>query len=105
MRAATSSRESGTASSGAPSAAAAARDDRLGRTRPVAVHEAAVPAARPRAAAVGFQHDEACRRLTFVQGERRPEAGVAAADDADVGGLVSLQGWSELEVAGLVRPP
>jgi hypothetical protein len=55
------------------------------------VHEAAVPAARPPAAFVRLEHDDAQVRIALLQRERRPEARVAAADDRDVGIGIALQ--------------
>ena len=57
--------------------------------RPVAVAEAAVPPARPGAADLGLDERDTQIRVAFAQGQRRPQAGVAAADDGDVGGRVA----------------
>src|SRR5581483_12423639 len=63
----------------------------LGKRGPVALDEAAVAAARPGAAERGLEHDDVRRRRTFEHAERRPQAGVAAADDRDVGPRVAVQ--------------
>ena len=52
---------------------------------PVAVQEAAVAAARPGAAAFRLEQDDVRRRVSLLDRERGPQAGEAAADDADVG--------------------
>src|SRR5437868_2943415 len=52
---------------------------------PVGVQEAAVAAARPGAAAFRLEQDDVRRRVSLLDRERGPQAGEAAADDADVG--------------------
>src|SRR5205085_2587439 len=64
--------------------------------RPPAEDEAAVAAARAAAADVGLDQRDVDRRVELLQAERRPEAGEAAADDADVGALVALEAWRVL---------
>jgi hypothetical protein len=58
---------------------------------PVAVDEAAVSPARPEAALLCFEHDHRQVRVALLQGQRRPEPGVAAADDRDVGLELALE--------------
>jgi hypothetical protein len=58
---------------------------------PPAEHEAAVATARPAAANVRLHEDDVERRVVLLEADRGPEAGVAAADDADVGALLALQ--------------
>ena len=57
---------------------------RAADARPVAVQEAAVASTRPYAAAFRLQHDDGRRRVALLHGERGPQAGEAAADDADI---------------------
>ena len=49
------------------------------------MQEAAVAAARPGAAAFRLEQDDVRRRVSLLDRERGPQAGEAAADDADVG--------------------
>src|SRR5438034_33965 len=58
--------------------------DELGKRRPVAVDEAAVASARTRPTLLGLDENDAQRRLALLQSQGCPEAGEAAADDADV---------------------
>src|SRR6185503_18567212 len=75
-----------------------------GQVRPVAVAEPAVAPARPAAALVGLEHDHVERRLALLQRERGPEAGVAAADNRDVGVGVTRERRRRLAAeAGLER--
>ena len=53
--------------------------------------EAAVAAARAAAADVLLEHDDIARRLPLLDADRRPEAGVAAAHDRDVGARGALE--------------
>ena len=61
-----------------------ARERRRGERAPVRLEEAAVPPARPVADVLGLEHDDAQRGIAAPQRQRRPEPGVAAADDRDV---------------------
>jgi hypothetical protein len=69
------------------------------------VEEAAVPSARPLAARGRLEEDDPRRRLALADRERRPEPGVAAADDRDVGVGVALERRRRLDRRRLVEPP
>jgi hypothetical protein len=69
------------------------------------VDEAAVAAARAPAALLRFEEDDVEPRVALLQGERGPEAGVAAADDGDVSLGVPLEWRRRLVGACLVEPP
>jgi hypothetical protein len=60
--------------------------------------EAAVAPARPAAADVGLDHRHVQRWFTFLELERRPQAAVAAADDAHVGPRLALERWRLIPV-------
>src|SRR4029077_20821953 len=62
-----------------------------GERAPVAVDEAAVPAARPVPADLRLQDRDAQLRRLLAQRERRPEAGVPAADDCDIRGRIARE--------------
>jgi len=72
---------------------------------PVAVDEAAVAAARAEPALLGLEKDDVEARLALLQRERGPEAGVAAADDRDVGLGVTVERRRGLDRIGRVEPP
>jgi hypothetical protein len=72
---------------------------------PVAVDEAAVAAARAEPALLGFEEDDVEARLALLQCKRGPEAGVAAADDRDVGLGVTVERRRRLDGIGYVEPP
>ena len=72
---------------------------------PVAMDEAAVAAARAESALVGLEEDDVETRLARLQRERRPEAGVAAADDRDIGVGVTLERRRRLYGIRLLEPP
>jgi len=55
------------------------------------VDESAVAAARAAPTLAGLEQDDVERRLALLQGKRRPEPGVAAADDRDVGVGVAVE--------------
>jgi hypothetical protein len=69
------------------------------------VDEPAVAAARAEAALLRLEQDDVEIRIALLQGKRRPEARVAAADDRDVGLGVPLQRRRALNRAGLLEPP
>ena len=77
--------------------------------RPVAVEKTTVSPARPCAADVRLEQRDAQVGIALVQRERRPEAGVATADDRDVGRRFSGERGSRLgAVLGrerLLEPP
>src|SRR5438876_3237923 len=73
--------------------------------RPVAVEEAAVATARARATHVSLQENDPGRTLAFLQRERRPQPGVTAAHDANVGADVTLERSRRLICARFVQPP
>ena len=87
----------------------AAELDERAELGPPGDREAAVAAARAAAADVLLEHDDVARRLALLDADRRPEPGVAAAHDRDVGargalerrcgGLVGREGLVEPERA------
>jgi hypothetical protein len=99
------------------------RDDRLGgpgdleralvaelvaqarEVAPVAVDEAAVAAARAEPALLSLEEDDVEARLALLQRKRGPEAGVAAADDRDVGLGVTGERRRRLDGIGRIEPP
>jgi len=72
---------------------------------PVAVDEAAVAAARAEPALVRLEKDDVETRVALLQREGRPEAGVAAPDDRDVGLGVTLERRRGLYGIRLLEPP
>jgi hypothetical protein len=72
---------------------------------PVAVDEAAVAAAGAEPALLRLEEDDVETRLALLQRERRPEAGVPAADDRDVGVGVTFQRRLRLDGVCLGEPP
>src|SRR5438093_4490945 len=75
---------------------------------PVPVHEPAVATARPPAADVLLQQDDVDARIALLQEVGRPHAGVAAAQDHDVGGRVRRERRTRLAWVPrgpLVHPP
>jgi hypothetical protein len=72
---------------------------------PVAVDEAAVAAARAAPALVRLEEDDVEARVALLQRERRPEPGIAAANDRNVGFGVTLQRRRRLFCARLLEPP
>jgi hypothetical protein len=83
--------------------------DEGGDRRPVAVAEAAVAAARAVAADLGLEQRDPELGRTLAQRERRPEAGVAAADDGDVRGRIPFEARRRRRIAlrrqRLLEPP
>jgi hypothetical protein len=69
------------------------------------VDEATVAAAGAEPALVGLEEDDVEARIALLQRERRPEAGVAAADDRDVGLGITLERRRRFDRARLVEPP
>ena len=67
---------------------------------------AAVAPAGAGAAQVALQDDDVQLRLALFGLYRRPQAGEAAADDANIGGLLALQGGGQVAIAhqGLLNP-
>ena len=68
------------------------------------VHEAAVAAARRRTALVGVDQHDVARRVALLGDDRRPEPGVAAADDAQVARLGAHQGGVGLGFVDVLVP-
>src|SRR5439155_19962485 len=68
--------------------------------RPPGRAEAAVAAAGPAAADVRLDDDDVAARLELLGPKRRPEPGVAAADDADVRGLRPLKRGAGSRILG-----
>ena len=81
--------------------AAEALDQRR-QVRPQRLAEAAVAPARAVAAQLGLEHDH--RSAPHAQLPRRPQPGVAAADDDDVGADVAVQRRRRLDATGLGEP-
>ena len=78
------------------------RSSKRRQLRPQRLAEPAVAPARPVAAQPGLQDHHGSPALTQLP--RRPQAGVAAADDHDVGALLALQGRRRFDRAGLGQP-
>ena len=68
------------------------------------LHEATVATACRRAHLVGVDQDDVARRVAFLCNDRRPQAGVAAADDAQVATLGAHQRWVRIGFVGIVVP-
>ena len=92
------------ASASAPSAPQSC--DERAELGPPGDREAAVAAARAAAADVLLEHDDVARRLALLDADGRPEAGVAAAHDRDVGARSALErrGGGLVGREGLVEP-
>ena len=84
----------------------AAQLDERGELGPPGEHEAAVAPARAAAADVLLEHDDVAGRLALLDADRRPEAGVAAAHDRDVGagGALERRGGGLVRRERLVEP-
>jgi hypothetical protein len=72
---------------------------------PVAVDETAVAAARADPALLGLEENDVETGLALLQRKRGPEAGVAAADDRDVGLRVTVERRRGLDGICRVEPP
>ena len=70
-----------------------AERDQVLEVRPPGQREAAVTAAGAGAADVGLDERHVGAGRAALELERRPQAGEAAADDADVGLGVAFEGW------------
>ena len=68
------------------------------------VHEAAVATARRRTALVGVDQDDVGRRVALLGDDRRPQPGVAAADDAQVARLGAHERGVGVGLVGVLHP-
>ena len=68
------------------------------------VHEAAVATARRRPALVGVDQDDVGGRVALLGDDRRPQPGVAAADDAQVTRFGSHEGGVRVGLVDVLHP-